>query len=107
MQEGLKGFAERNIRVVAVSVDPPATTKAHIEKQGYSFTFLSDEKLEVLRTYDLVHTGGFRGADISRPAEFLIEPSGTIRWENLTDNYRKRPKAEDVLKAFDELKQAK
>ncbi len=104
MQEGLPSFEARQIRVVAVSVDPPATTKAHIEKQGFTFTFLSDEKLETLKKYDLVHPGGFRGADISRPAEFLLDATGTIRWENLTENYKKRPKAEDVIKAFDELK---
>ena len=104
MQEGLKDFEARNIRVVAVSVDPPATTKDHIKKQGFTYTFLSDEKLEVIRIYDILHTAGYESADISRPAEFLIDTSGTIRWLNMTDNYNKRPKAQDIFKAFDELK---
>ncbi|MBI3405065.1 MAG: redoxin domain-containing protein [Acidobacteria bacterium] len=100
----MKEFEARNIRVVAISVDPPATTKDHIRKQGFTYTFLSDEKLVALKKYDIVHAAGFEGADISRPAEFLMDPSGTIRWLNMTDNYNKRPKAQDVIKAFDDLK---
>ena len=104
MQEGLKEFEARNIRVVAVSVDPPATTKDHTQKQGFTYTFLSDEKLEVVRKYDILHAAGYKSADISRPAEFLIDTNGTIRWLNMTDNYNQRPKAQDIFKAFDELK---
>jgi len=103
LQQSLKELESRNIRVAAISVDPPATTKSHIEKQGYTYTFLSDEKMEVLEKYDLVHKAGFRGADISRPAEFLLDPTGTVRWLNLTDNYRKRPTGADIVKAFDAL----
>lgn len=89
--------------MVAVSVDPVETTRKHVEKQGYPFLFLSDEKLEVLRKYDLVHPAGFRGADISRPGEFLIDPTGIIRWRDLTENYRVRVKGEDILKGLDAM----
>lgn len=94
---------ERGIKVVAVSVDPPETTRKHVEKQGYPFLFLSDEKLEALRKYDLIHPAGFRGADISRPGEFLIDPTGIIRWRDLTENYRVRVKGEDILKGLDQM----
>jgi len=89
---------------VAVSVDPPDTTRPHVEKRGYPFLFLADEKLEVIKRYDLVHAGAFQGKDISRPGEFLIDPSGVIRWRDLTENYRVRVKGEDVLKQLDELR---
>ena len=39
------------------------------------------ENVEVIRRYDLVHAGaGENGHDIARPAEFLIDRSGTVRW---------------------------
>jgi peroxiredoxin len=94
---------ERGLKVVAVSVDPVETTRKHVEKQGYPFIFLSDEKMDAIRKYDLLHPAGFRGADISRPGEFLIDPTGTIRWRDLTENYRVRIKGEDVLKGLDQL----
>lgn len=88
---------------MAISVDPPAVTREHCRKQGYTYTFLSDEKLEVIRKYDLLHPGGGPGGDIARPGEFLIDSAGTVRWENLTDDYRVRATPESVLKALEQL----
>jgi NAD(P)H-hydrate repair Nnr-like enzyme with NAD(P)H-hydrate epimerase domain len=46
----------------------------------------------------LVHAGaGENGGDIARPAEFLVDRTGTVRWINLTENYFIRARPEDVL----------
>lgn len=84
-----------------MSVDPPDVTRAHAEKQGYGFAFLADEKADVIRRWGLLHEGGFRGADISRPAEFLIDPTGIVRWVNLTDDYAQRLDATEALRVID------
>lgn len=94
-------FQARGVRIVAVSVDPPEVTREHNAKQGYTYTFLSDETHEVIRRYDLLHENGGPGGDISRSVEFLIDAGGTIRWANLTDDYRVRLRPEDVLKVLD------
>ena len=104
MQKNLDKLEARGVKVVAVSVDPPAVTRDHASKQGYTFTFLCDEKAEVIGRYDLIHEKGFKGADISRPAEFLVDTTGTIRWVNLTDDYRVRARAEDILEQIDALR---
>ena len=44
--------------------------------------------------------GEVDGADIARPAEFLIDAGGKIRWVNLTEDYRVRAQPEQVLQAF-------
>ncbi|PYL22921.1 MAG: hypothetical protein DMF37_11065 [Verrucomicrobia bacterium] len=103
-QQRLPEFESRGIRVVAISVDPPKINRRQGQKLGYTYTFLSDPKAEVIRRYDLLHRGaGPKGTDIARPAEFLIDPSGTIRWVNLTENIAVRARPEQVLKAFDEM----
>ncbi len=94
----------RGVKVVAVSVDPPDVTKPHAGKQGYTFPILSDPKAEVIRRYDLLHEGGFRGADIARPAEFLIDETGTVRWRNLAEDYKVRMRGEQILEELDRLK---
>lgn len=88
---------------MAVSVDPPETTREHLAKVGWTFPVLSDPKAEVIRRYDLLHAGGGEGGDISRPAELLIDPSGTVRWRDLTDSYWVRARPETVLGVFNEL----
>lgn len=69
-----------------------------MQEAGYTFPFLSDQKAEVIRRYDLLHKGaGEGGMDIARPAEFLVDKTGTVRWLNLTENYFRRARPEDVL----------
>ena len=106
-QQRLAEFNARGIRVVAISTDAADLTRQHCQKMGFTFTFLSDPKAEVVERYGLLHQGGGpQGADIARPAEFLIDSTGTIRWVNLTKSVTVRARPEQVLKAFDDLKPA-
>ena len=98
-------FNEAGIRPVAISVDAPQESRDLMQKAGYSFPFLSDQNTEAIRRYDLVHKGaGITGNDIARPAEFLIDSSGTVRWVNLTENYWIRARPEQVLEVAKLLK---
>jgi peroxiredoxin len=83
-------------------MDPPAATREHLARTGWTFSFLSDPEGEVVRRYDLLHqvTGD---QVVARPAELLIDPSGTVRWVDLTDDYRIRTRPETVLQVFDRL----
>ena len=98
-------FKEAGIRPVAISVDSPEVSRNLAQQAGYTFTFLSDPNTEAIRRYDLVHAGaGENGHDIARPAEFLIDSSGTVRWINLTENYWIRARPEQVLEVANLLK---
>jgi peroxiredoxin len=106
-QQRLPELESRGINVVAISVDAPEINRRQRQKLGYVYTFLSDPKAEVIRRYDLLHGGaGPKGTDIARPAEFLIDSSGIIRWVNLTENIAVRARPEQVLEAFDRGDQA-
>lgn len=96
---------EAGIRPVAISTDTPQESRDLVQKAGYSFPFLSDQNTEAIRRYDLVHKGaGITGNDIARPAEFLIDSTGTVRWVNLTENYWVRARPEQVLEVAKLLK---
>jgi peroxiredoxin len=101
-QQKLGDFDSHGIRLVAVSVDEEEASRQHRQKMGFSFPLLSDQKAEVIRRYDVFHPGGGpKGADIARPAEFLINSDGIIQWVNLTESVIVRARPEQVLKAFD------
>jgi peroxiredoxin len=105
IEKSLDQFKAAGIRPVAISVDSPEESRNLTQKAGYSFTFLSDPNAEVIRRYDLVHAGaGENGHDIARPAEFLLDRSGTVRWVNLTENYWVRARPEQVLEVSKLLK---
>ena len=79
-------------------MDTPEMSRDLCKKAGYTYTFLSDPKAEVIRRYDLLHPGaGVNGQDIARPAEFLLDSSGVIRWVNLTDDLRVRARPKQIM----------
>jgi peroxiredoxin len=88
------------VRPVAISVDAPDVSEHLRGKQGYTFTFLSDPKTDVIRRYDLLHKAASpEASDIARPAEFLVDRTGTVRWANFTEDIRVRPRAQQMLAA--------
>jgi peroxiredoxin len=106
-QHRLSEFEGRGINVVAISVDSPDINKRQSQKLGYTFPLLSDPDAKVIRRYDVLHPGaGPKGADIARPAEFLLDSDGIVRWVNLTDNIAVRARPERVLEAFSRLNPA-
>ena len=106
-QRRLGDFNGRGIWVVGISTDAADVTRQHCDKLGFTYSFLSDPKAEVVGRYGLLHQGGGpNGTDIARPAEFLIDSTGSIRWVNLTESATVRARPEQVLKAFDEQKVA-
>jgi peroxiredoxin len=105
IQKNLDQFSAVGIRPVAISVDSPEESRDLCQKAGYTFTFLSDQKLDAITRYDLVHKGqGEKGQDISRPAEFLVDSSGVVRWRMLTENYWVRARPEQILEAAKALR---
>lgn len=100
IQNQLALFHNVGIRPVAISVDSPEASRDLAQKAGYTFTILSDPDLKAIILYDLVHKGqGENGHDVARPAEFLVDASGVVRWRNLTENYWIRARPEQVLEA--------
>jgi peroxiredoxin len=89
--------------VIAISVDTPSESENLRKTAGYSFLFLCDEKLDVVRKWDLVHPHARRSdaADIARPAEFLLDANGTVRWVNFTESYLVRARPQQMLDAAD------
>ena len=105
IEKSLDKLSEVGIRPVAISVDAPDVSRNLAQQQGYTFSLLSDQNVEVIRRYDLVHAGaGENGHDIARPAEFLVDTTGTVRWINLTENYWIRARPEQVLEVSKLLK---
>jgi peroxiredoxin (alkyl hydroperoxide reductase subunit C) len=107
-QRRLSEFDARGVRVVGISIDPPETNRRQSQKRGYTFPLLSDSNAKVIHRYDVLHPGaGPKGADIARPAEFLIDSNGrVVRWVNLTENIAVRARPEQVLEALNQLSPA-
>jgi peroxiredoxin Q/BCP len=103
-EKRLPDFRARGVAVFGISVDSCEDSRQLCQSQGYTFPLLSDPRAEVVRHYGVLHArAGLNDQDIARPAEFLVDASGTIRWVNLTEDIRVRARPENVLRAIDTL----
>ena len=100
IEKHLADLQNVGIRAVAIAADTTEDSKKLRADEGYTFPILSDPKTEAIRRYDLLHAhAGISGNDIARPAEFLIDSTGTVRWVNLTENYWVRARPEQIVSA--------
>lgn len=97
-EKRLEEFRAQGLEVAAISVDSTDESRKLSSAKGYTFPVLSDPNAEVIRRYGVLHPhAGEDGKDIARPAEFLVDSSGTIRWMNLTEDIRVRARPDVVL----------
>lgn len=90
---------------MAISVDSPETSRDLCQKAGYTYTFLSDPNADIIKANGLLHRGqGIDGHDIARPAELLVDSTGTVRWVNLTEDLRIRARPEQMIEAAKALR---
>ncbi len=86
--------------VVAISVDNPEKSREMAGKLKIPFPLLSDIDHKVIDAYDLYNAEG----KISKPATYVLDNKGIVRWSFFEEDYKVRP-LEDVL--LEELKKVK
>ena len=97
LQAEIDGFEAAGYQVVAVSPDSVEENQKVVRRLGLEYPILSDADLAATRALGLVHEGAsMERRDIPRPATFLVE-DGVIRWRDLTENWRVRIRADDLL----------
>ena len=86
--------------MVAISVDKPEKSRDLAASLKIPFPLLSDADHKVIDAYDIYNAQG----KISKPATFVIDGKGVVRWSFFKEDYKERPLADVIL---DELKQIK
>ena len=102
----LRGLAtaNRKIRLLAISIDPPARItelRSKIAKDGkgeIDFPLLSDTGGRTINAYGLYDPAyGGKGFDgIPHPAVYIIDKKGKIVWARIESDYRKRPTLDEL-----------
>ena len=68
-------------------------------KEGIGFTLLSDPKLEVITSWDLINPVNPK---VPHPTAVIVDAGGTIRYIRRDVDYRNRPSAGELLDALSE-----
>jgi len=100
LQTRITEFEKAGTRVIAVCPDSVELNRGVAERFDLSFPILSDPDLELTSSLGLVHEGGsIDGGNVPRPATLIIR-DGVIVWKDLTDNWRVRIRAGELLEAL-------
>ncbi len=70
---------------------------------GLGFPIAADPELRAIDAYGVRDEQSRAGTPIARPASFLIDANGVVRWRDLTENFRIRPHPDVILAAIDRL----
>lgn len=104
MQAHLEEIHREGGEVLALCVDAVEKNARVAEKLGLDYSVLADVELKTADAYGLRHeAGGIEGNDIARPAVFILDREGVVRWRSLTDNWRVRVHPEAVLDQLSSL----
>ena len=84
--------------IVTVSMDQWSELAQRQARMARGMTMLADPSGDLVRTFGLEDI--CFGEDIARPAAFLIDADGVVRWRNLPTSWRYRPEPSAYLAAF-------
>jgi peroxiredoxin len=87
--------------VVAVVAQSSDRVRTYIEETGLPFNILVDESRGVLKAYGVWHAIGLTAWNIARPALFLIDRSGAIRYSFVADRQDEFPEHEEIMGAIE------
>ena len=88
------------MQVVAVVAQSSTVVRRYIEETGLPFNILIDESRDVLKAYGVWHRLGLDAWNIARPALFLIDRTGAIRYSFVGDTQQEFPSHEEILAAL-------
>lgn len=74
--------------------------RRYIEETGLPFNILIDESRDVLKAYGVWHRVGLDAWNIARPALFVIEKDGRIRYSFVADRQQEFPTHEEIVRAL-------
>lgn len=86
-----------------MAVQKLARLQAYLRNNPMPFPLLADESREVTRAYGVYVPVGLTSFRIARPATFLIDPAGRVRFIHAGKHQFDRPRPERVWQALDEL----
>jgi methyl-accepting chemotaxis protein len=91
------------VQVAAVVAQRSEKVKRYIEDTGLPFNVLVDDTRDVIKAYGVWHRVGIDAWNIARPALFLVDRGGTIRYAYVGRHQDEFPSPEEISTAISSL----
>jgi len=88
---------------MAVVTQRSEKAKRYVEDQGLPFDILIDDSRAVVKAYGVWHRVGFDAWNIAKPAVFLIDRGGVVRYVFVADYQTEFPELGALLRELAQL----
>jgi glutaredoxin-dependent peroxiredoxin len=92
------------VQVVAIVAQSPEAVRRFIEETGLPFDILVDESRAVVKAYGVWHALGLAAWNIAKPALFLIDRSGAIRYSFIANRQNQFPSHDEIMDAIERIR---
>ncbi len=80
MQEHTEDYEKHNATPIAIAGQWPRELRGFAERNGITYPLLVDKDRSVIKRYGVYHWLSFEAYNIARPATFIIDKLGIIRY---------------------------
>jgi len=100
-RDALTGLNDAGAAVLGISVDNPFVNNAFAEKNGLTYSLLSDYDRAVVRAYGVAHDdfAGMTGYTAAKRSVFVVNAAGDVSYEWIAPNPGVQPDYEAVKAA--------
>lgn len=116
LQDSLQLIIDKGATLIAVSPEKQENVAITVEKTKAEFSILHDEKLKIMKAYDVEYEmqentvtryrnsgldiekiNGENGKFLPVPAVYIIDKESTVTYRFFDKDYKKRPSVKDIL----------
>jgi peroxiredoxin len=103
IEKNLPELEKREARAVAIMAQDPARMREYLQSHAYPFPVLADAGREVVKEYGVYVRANFESINIARPANFVLDAAGTIRFIHISSVQIEFASFADILAAIDAM----
>lgn len=100
MQENVEGYAVYTATPLAIAGQWPRELRGYAEKNGITFPLLVDKTRSVIKSYGVYHWLSLEAYNIARPATFIIDKTGIIRYMYIGSHQFDLAKQREILESL-------
>lgn len=116
LEDSLQFITDKGARLIAITPEKTPSVAKTVEKTGASFSIISDDKLKIMKAYDvafqvdektvkryksfdidLAGNNGDNGAYLPVPAVYIINKEGSVTFRYFEPDYKKRVSVKEIL----------
>ncbi len=103
IERNLPELTKRGAGTATIMAQSPASMKAYLEASRFPFPVLADAARDVVKQYGVYVRANFESINIARPANFVLDRHGTIRFIHIASIQVEYASFPEILAALDAL----